>query len=110
MIRRQEKYSNIFSSMRQRLMTLNLSYTSTHILVRLLIYCMWLCIHRFVLLSDVFSRLIKSYTDRIKFCLAGSKRTFGLVKGSSVAVIVDTSDANTGFDRLSALKTSLVVN
>ncbi|KAF6019954.1 VWA3A [Bugula neritina] len=41
-------------------------------------------------------KLIRSYTERIKFCLAGSKRTFGLIKGSSVAVIVDTSDVNTG--------------
>lgn len=55
------------------------------------------------------SRLIKSYTERIKFCLDGSKRTFGLVKGSNVAVLVDTSDVNTGFGRLSTFKESLLV-
>ena len=59
--------------------------------------------------SFLFDRLIRSYTERIKFCLAGSKRTFGLVKGSSVAVLVDTSDVNTGFGRLSTFKESLLV-
>ena len=53
-------------------------------------------------------RLIRSYTERIKFCLAGSKRTFGLVKSSIVAVLVDTSDVNTGFERLSTFKDSLL--
>lgn len=60
--------------------------------------------------SVKYFRLIKSYTERIKFCLAGSKRTFGLVKGGNVAVIADTSDVNTGFGRLATFKESLLVS
>lgn len=64
------------------------------------------------LVMDViaFCRLIQSYTERIKFCLAGSKRSFGLIKGSSVAVLVDASDVNSGFGRLTTFKESLLVS
>ncbi|CAH1794480.1 unnamed protein product [Owenia fusiformis] len=51
---------------------------------------------------------IEMYTKRIKWLLAGSKRVFGLVKGSRVAVCIDTSDANCGFGRLTAFQESLL--
>lgn len=52
--------------------------------------------------------VIQNYTNRIKWLLHGSRRTFGLVKGSKVAVMVDASEANTGFGRLTAFRESLL--
>ncbi|KAL5018508.1 hypothetical protein ScPMuIL_004230 [Solemya velum] len=51
---------------------------------------------------------IEAYTKRIKWLLQGSKRVFGNVKGKRVAVCVDTSDANTGFGRLTTLQELLI--
>ncbi|XP_074648285.1 von Willebrand factor A domain-containing protein 3A-like isoform X2 [Tubulanus polymorphus] len=51
---------------------------------------------------------IEMYTKRIKWLLMGSKRMFGLVKGTKVAVCVDTSDANTGFGRITAFQEALL--
>ncbi|WAQ95334.1 VWA3A-like protein [Mya arenaria] len=51
---------------------------------------------------------IESFTKRIKWLLTGSKRVFGNVKGGRVVVCVDSSDANTGFGRLTALQESLI--
>ncbi|KAH3861547.1 hypothetical protein DPMN_024479, partial [Dreissena polymorpha] len=51
---------------------------------------------------------IETYTKRIKWLLTGSKRIFGNVKGERCVVCVDTSDANTGFGRLTAFQESLI--
>lgn len=51
---------------------------------------------------------IETYTKRIKWLLAGSKRVFGNIKGDRCVVCVDTSDANTGFGRLTAFQESLI--
>ncbi|KAK3089710.1 hypothetical protein FSP39_005810 [Pinctada imbricata] len=51
---------------------------------------------------------IEMYTKRIKWLLNGSKRVFGNIRGGRVAVLVDTSDANAGFGRLTAFQESLI--
>lgn len=51
---------------------------------------------------------IEMYTKRIKWLLQGSKRIFGHVKGERVAVCVDSSAANLGFGRQTALQESLI--
>ncbi|KAL8584268.1 hypothetical protein ACOMHN_034953 [Nucella lapillus] len=51
---------------------------------------------------------IEMYTKRIKWLLQGSKRVFGHVKGERVAVIIDSSDANLGFGRQTAMQESLI--
>ncbi|XP_060556889.1 von Willebrand factor A domain-containing protein 3A-like [Ruditapes philippinarum] len=51
---------------------------------------------------------IETYTKRIKWLLTGSKRVFGNVKGERCVLCVDTSDANTGFGRLTAFQESLI--
>ncbi|KAL4240557.1 Von Willebrand factor A [Mactra antiquata] len=51
---------------------------------------------------------IETYTKRIKWLLAGSKRVFGNIKGERCVICVDTSDANTGFGRLTAFQESLI--
>ncbi|XP_013421396.1 von Willebrand factor A domain-containing protein 3A [Lingula anatina] len=51
---------------------------------------------------------IEHYTKRIKWMLNGSKRMFGLVKGNKVAVVIDSSDANCGFGRLSNFQEALI--
>jgi hypothetical protein len=55
-------------------------------------------------------RAIEMYTKRIKWLLQGSKRVFGHVKGERVAVCIDSSDANLGFGRQTALQESLIVS
>lgn len=51
---------------------------------------------------------IQLYTTRIKFFLQGSRKTFGIVKGRNVGVLVDASEANFGFGRRSALQQALL--
>lgn len=51
---------------------------------------------------------IEMYTKRIKWLLQGSKRIFGNIRGKRIAVVVDISDANAGFGRLTAFQESLV--
>nr|KAG5713595.1 hypothetical protein BaRGS_024643 [Batillaria attramentaria] len=51
---------------------------------------------------------IEMYTKRIKWLLQGSKRVFGHVKGERVAVCIDSSAANLGFGRQTALQESLI--
>ncbi|XP_045213175.2 von Willebrand factor A domain-containing protein 3A-like isoform X3 [Mercenaria mercenaria] len=51
---------------------------------------------------------IETFTKRIKWLLTGSKRVFGNVKGERCVLCVDTSDANTGFGRLTAFQESLI--
>ena len=62
-----------------------------------------------LLASNGFFGQVDPHLHRKDKVLAGSKRTFGLVKSSIVAVLVDTSDVNTGFGRLSTFKESLLV-
>ncbi|XP_033122246.1 von Willebrand factor A domain-containing protein 3A-like [Anneissia japonica] len=50
---------------------------------------------------------IEMYHNRIKWLLQGSKKVFGMVKGSKVALMVDTSDSNCGFGRLSDFRRCL---
>ncbi|XP_071488383.1 von Willebrand factor A domain-containing protein 3A-like [Diadema antillarum] len=50
---------------------------------------------------------IEMYHNRIKWLLKGSRKTFGMVKGRKVAVLVDSSDANTGFGRISIFRQAL---
>lgn len=51
---------------------------------------------------------IEMYTKRIKWLLQGSKRMFGHLMGRRIAVCVDTSDANMGFGRQTALQEALL--
>ncbi|XP_078691175.1 von Willebrand factor A domain-containing protein 3A-like [Branchiostoma floridae x Branchiostoma belcheri] len=51
---------------------------------------------------------IEQYHKRIKWLLQGTKRHFGLVKGTKVAVLIDTSDANCAFGRINAFKDEIV--
>lgn len=51
---------------------------------------------------------IEMYTKRIKWLLQGSKRVFGNIRGKRVAILVDTSDANAGFGRLTTFQESLI--
>ncbi|XP_006823607.1 von Willebrand factor A domain-containing protein 3A-like [Saccoglossus kowalevskii] len=51
---------------------------------------------------------IEMYHNRIKWLLKGSKKIFGMVKGTKVAVVVDSSDANCGFGRLNTFQQSVM--
>nr|XP_018668721.1 von Willebrand factor A domain-containing protein 3A [Ciona intestinalis] len=51
---------------------------------------------------------IEQYHMRVKWLLEGSKKLFGLVKGERVGVLIDSSDANTGFGRLQDFQQSLL--
>lgn len=51
---------------------------------------------------------VQAYTERIKWCLRGSRKLFGLVQGERVAVCVDCSDANTSFGRAETLQQALL--
>ena len=51
---------------------------------------------------------IEMYTQRIKWCLQGSRRMFGLLQGTRVGLGVDCSDANLGFGRLQAFQMALM--
>uniref|UniRef100_H2YZH3 VWFA domain-containing protein n=1 Tax=Ciona savignyi TaxID=51511 RepID=H2YZH3_CIOSA len=51
---------------------------------------------------------IEQYHKRVKWLLKGSKKLFGLVKGDRVGVLIDSSDANTGFGRLQDFQQSLL--
>lgn len=51
---------------------------------------------------------IEMYHDRIKWLLQGTKKTFGLVKGDRVGILIDSSDANTGFGRLQVFQKALL--
>ncbi|XP_075926061.1 von Willebrand factor A domain-containing protein 3A isoform X2 [Petromyzon marinus] len=53
-------------------------------------------------------QMIALYHQRIKWLLQDSRKLFGLVQGTRVAVIVDSSDANCVPGRLSDLRTSLL--
>ncbi|PIK60484.1 putative von Willebrand factor A domain-containing protein 3A [Apostichopus japonicus] len=53
-------------------------------------------------------RSIEMYHNRIRWLLKGSKKTFGMVKGKKVAVVLDSSDANCGFGRLSIFREALL--
>ncbi|XP_063961989.1 von Willebrand factor A domain-containing protein 3A-like [Lytechinus pictus] len=50
---------------------------------------------------------IEMYHHRIKWLLKGSRKTFGMVKGRRIAILVDSSDANTGFGRISIFRQAL---
>lgn len=50
---------------------------------------------------------IEMYHNRIKWLLKGSRKTFGMVKGRKVAILIDSSDANTGFGRISIFRQAL---
>ncbi|CDQ95679.1 unnamed protein product [Oncorhynchus mykiss] len=54
-------------------------------------------------------RAIELYHGRIRWLNQGSMKVFGLVKGSRVGVIVDTSDVNCTKDRLPDLQKNLLV-
>ncbi|CAK8673496.1 unnamed protein product [Clavelina lepadiformis] len=51
---------------------------------------------------------IEQYHKRVKWLLEGSKKLFGLVKGDRVGILIDSSDANTGFGRLEEFQQSLL--
>jgi len=51
---------------------------------------------------------IESYHKRIKWLLQGSRKHFGLVTGENVAVLIDSSDDNIGFGRISEFQQSLL--
>nr|XP_039264117.1 von Willebrand factor A domain-containing protein 3A-like [Styela clava] len=51
---------------------------------------------------------IELYHDRIKWLLGGTRATYGLIKGDRVGVLIDSSDANTGFGRLKEFQKSLL--
>ncbi|PAA71031.1 hypothetical protein BOX15_Mlig018061g1 [Macrostomum lignano] len=51
---------------------------------------------------------VQAYTERIKWCLRGSRKLFGLVQGERVAVCVDCSDANMSFGRAETLQQALL--
>lgn len=50
---------------------------------------------------------IEMYTKRMKWCLTGSRRIFGLIQGKRVAIACDASNANCGFGRLHSYQDSL---
>lgn len=52
--------------------------------------------------------IIDVCTSRIKYCMQGSKKTFGLVNGENVGILVDASEANFGFGRRLALQNALM--
>ncbi|XP_048575749.1 von Willebrand factor A domain-containing protein 3A isoform X2 [Nematostella vectensis] len=54
------------------------------------------------------NNVINLCQERIRWLLRGSRRAFGMVKGSHVGVLVDTSDANCGYGRLQLFQESLV--
>lgn len=81
----------------------------------------------------LFCRAIEQYHKRVKWLLEGSKKVikhlhikliwtgitsnikivfqlFGLVKGDRVGVLMDSSDANTGFGRLQDFQQALLVS
>ncbi|KAK2189215.1 hypothetical protein NP493_113g03015 [Ridgeia piscesae] len=54
------------------------------------------------------NKTIEMYTKRIKWLLQGSRRVFGLIKRSRVGVLIDVSDANCGFGRLTHFQEALM--
>jgi hypothetical protein len=50
------------------------------------------------------------YSKRIKWLMECSRKSFGLVKGENIAVLIDSSDANMRFGRAVELQDSLLVN
>ncbi|XP_033630517.1 von Willebrand factor A domain-containing protein 3A-like isoform X3 [Asterias rubens] len=50
---------------------------------------------------------IEMYHNRIRWLLKGSRKTFGMIKGNKVAIVVDSSDSNCGFGRVSHFRDSL---
>ncbi|KXJ28494.1 von Willebrand factor A domain-containing protein 3A [Exaiptasia diaphana] len=54
------------------------------------------------------NEVIKLCQERINWLLKGSRRSFGMVKGSRVALLVDASDANCGYGRLELFQESLL--
>ncbi|XP_031548797.1 von Willebrand factor A domain-containing protein 3A-like, partial [Actinia tenebrosa] len=53
------------------------------------------------------NNVINLCQERINWLLRGSRRSFGLVKGNRVALLVDSSDANCGYGRLRLFQESL---
>ncbi|XP_038067534.1 von Willebrand factor A domain-containing protein 3A-like isoform X2 [Patiria miniata] len=51
---------------------------------------------------------IEMYHNRIRWLLKGSKKTFGMIKGNKVALVIDSSDSNCGFGRISHFRESLM--
>ena len=51
---------------------------------------------------------IEMFTQRIKWCLQGSPRMFGLLQGSRIGLALDCSDANMGFGRHIVFLTALL--
>uniref|UniRef100_A0A8K9XS47 VWFA domain-containing protein n=1 Tax=Oncorhynchus mykiss TaxID=8022 RepID=A0A8K9XS47_ONCMY len=60
--------------------------------------------------SQRVSEAIELYHGRIRWLNQGSMKVFGLVKGSRVGVIVDTSDVNCTKDRLPDLQKNLLLD
>ncbi|KAL2100915.1 hypothetical protein ACEWY4_002676 [Coilia grayii] len=52
--------------------------------------------------------MIELYHHRIRWLTEGSRKVFGVVRGSKVAVLVDTSDVNCSTDRLLGLQRNLL--
>lgn len=51
---------------------------------------------------------IEVYHKRIMWLLEGTRKMFGLIKGDRVGILIDSSDANTGFGRLRELQKALL--
>ncbi|XP_067859637.1 von Willebrand factor A domain-containing protein 3A isoform X2 [Heptranchias perlo] len=48
------------------------------------------------------------YRQRMEWLMEGSRKTFGLVKGTRIGLLVDSSDANCGLGRLQDFQTALL--
>lgn len=51
---------------------------------------------------------IENYHRRIKWLMEGTRKTYGMIKGDRVGVLIDSSDANTGFGRLKEFQRSIL--
>jgi hypothetical protein len=49
------------------------------------------------------------FSKRIKWLMQSSRKSFGLIEGERVAIIVDSSTANLGFGRSTEVLDSLIV-
>lgn len=51
---------------------------------------------------------LEMYSKRIKWLMQSSRKSFGLVQGDRVAILIDSSNANMGFGRAVELQDSLM--
>lgn len=51
---------------------------------------------------------IEVYHNRVRWLLDGTRKTFGMIRGDRVGILIDASDANMGFGRLKQFQNSLL--